>query len=591
MLGNISVEKKYVYHILFSIGYALLAWVFLVLIWRLFGVASVPKDKTFLLLWVPGVYLVFTALYYLLFAAGLKSDFDKLLRWDAYTFAIPLLYLPLAWKWRFLQIEENGWFKLIYTSLYLGIIFIKVALVVGYLINNAKHRNSDSKSMMWSVFGVSLAFYLLLTVRLITWWPDGDEPHILMIAHSITHDFDTDVTDNTANHDGRFFDHYDLPLNPNHELGTAILIAPGYFLAKRAGAMVTMNILGALVAANVFLLGYETTKSTTAALWAWAFISFTSPMAIYSSQIFPEMPGALVTIWAFRKLRTISLKPINLYYVVLSAIAIVLLKTRFLSTALIMALLSLVEIGRTKKNLLFALGVLLTGSVIGLLAVRLLTGSFIPHRVMVFFNYGLDYFWTNVKWVFAERRGWLGLLLDQEFGLIPNAPIYLLVFVGLPLALKENWLATVMLLAVFIGYYFPLASIRQWHGAWAPPSRYIVSVVPLLGLLLAYSAKYYAGRFYTWAKGTLFAASLGVSFWYALAPSWRYNDVSGTNRLFNNLSSWLPLDMTKFLPSYVNLSENTFFLSLPWAILAGFLALYYYLRANKEVMDLGERTA
>ena len=261
-----KIEKKYIFHILFAIGYALLAWVFLLVVWKIFAVPPVPKDKAFLLMWLPGVHLVFTALYYTLFVSGLNYNFDRLLRYDSFTLIIPLLYLPLAWKWRTLGAEENSWFKLIYTALYLGMILVKAVLAASHLMKNVKHRKVDSNRIAWSVFAVSLTVYLLLTVRLISWWPDGDEPHILMIAHSITHDFDADVSDNSANHDGRFFDHYDLPLNPNHEIGTAVLIAPGYLLAKRAGAMITMNLIGALLAANVFLLGYETTKSTTAAL-------------------------------------------------------------------------------------------------------------------------------------------------------------------------------------------------------------------------------------------------------------------------------------------------------------------------------------
>lgn len=241
------------------------------------------------------------------------------------------------------------------------------------------------------------------------------------------------------------------------------------------------------------------------------------------------------------------------------------------------------EIRGSKRVLLGALLVLLGGTAIALITIRLMTGSFIPLKVLMFFVQGSGNFWENIRWVFAHRNGLLGLLLDQEFGLIPNAPIYLLVFVGLPLALRENWEATVMMLVLFLGYYLSVASIRQWHGAWSPPSRYIVAIVPLLGLLIAYAAKYHAGRFYTWVKGGLFGVSLWVSFWYALAPSWRYNEINGSNKLLKNLSAWLPVDMTVFLPSYVDLSQTTFILSLPWAILALSLTIYYYTKRTREV--------
>ena len=73
----------------------------------------------------------------------------------------------------------------------------------------------------------------------------GDEPHYLMITHSIVYDHDMDVANNYANNDGRFFGHDHLDMGPHavparngrvrpiHDVGLAVALVPVYLVARQ----------------------------------------------------------------------------------------------------------------------------------------------------------------------------------------------------------------------------------------------------------------------------------------------------------------------------------------------------------------------
>src|SRR4051812_28976900 len=74
----------------------------------------------------------------------------------------------------------------------------------------------------------------------------GDEPHYLIITHSIVADGDMDVANNYAANDGRFFGHDHLEMGLHavpaldghvrsiHGVGLAIALVPVYAVAQRA---------------------------------------------------------------------------------------------------------------------------------------------------------------------------------------------------------------------------------------------------------------------------------------------------------------------------------------------------------------------
>ena len=135
----------------------------------------------------------------------------------------------------------------------------------------------------------------------------GDEPHYLMIAHSLLVDGDLQIENN---HEARDFEPFwPAALSPHflrrglnqviysvHAPGLPVLLLPFYAVAGHWGAMVFIVLLSSLVAVAVFRLAERLTNRRVA--WVtWVAVVLTIPFAPESWLIFPEMPAALVMAW------------------------------------------------------------------------------------------------------------------------------------------------------------------------------------------------------------------------------------------------------------------------------------------------------
>ena len=135
----------------------------------------------------------------------------------------------------------------------------------------------------------------------------GDEPHYLMIAHSLLADGDLQIENN---HEARHYQPFWSAVLPPHFLqrglnqvmysvhapGLPALLVPFYAVAGQWGAMVFIVLLSSMVAVAVFRLAERLTDRRVA--WVtWVAVVLTIPFAPQSWLIFPEMPAALVMAW------------------------------------------------------------------------------------------------------------------------------------------------------------------------------------------------------------------------------------------------------------------------------------------------------
>jgi hypothetical protein len=80
-----------------------------------------------------------------------------------------------------------------------------------------------------------------------------------------------------------------------------------------------------------------------------------------------------------------------------------------------------------------------------------------------------------------------GWLFDQEHGLLPYAPIYLLAPAGwLALWKRDRVLCTEI--SILVGAYvgvmtMPMLNAHGWRGGWTPAARFLVPVAPFLAIL------------------------------------------------------------------------------------------------------------
>ena len=209
------------------------------------------------------------------------------------------------------------------------------------------------------VFIVSFMVLALFTPRVTTYLDPttGDEPFYLMTAISILKDGDLNECNNYTQHDelalyppgagfganGQGFVNFPpnwvgwrgapLPLPPHpaiispasrqcssnygarpftnptgelyskHGLGLSLMVLPAYALGGRLLVVFFLNLVGALLAATVYLFARESVRRLAPAILTWVAFTFTVPLMPYSYLIFTEMPAALLTLYAFRRIR------------------------------------------------------------------------------------------------------------------------------------------------------------------------------------------------------------------------------------------------------------------------------------------------
>ena len=160
-----------------------------------------------------------------------------------------------------------------------------------------------------TAFALSLAIYLLLGFRSLSIVGlGGDEPHYLVITHSLLADHDLKIENNHAREDYRAFfggslrpDYMQRGLNGEiysiHSPGLPALLLPGYALAGSRGALATMCLLAALTALAIFDVAARI--GGTGVAWAtWLSVCLTVPFIPHAWAIYPEMAGAALVAWA-----------------------------------------------------------------------------------------------------------------------------------------------------------------------------------------------------------------------------------------------------------------------------------------------------
>ena len=144
-----------------------------------------------------------------------------------------------------------------------------------------------------------------------------------------------------------------------------------------------------------------------------------------------------------------------------------------------------------------------------------------------------------------------GLVFDQEHGLLPYAPIYLLALPGLLLVRTEDRAtfrrALVLLLAYLVPVLLPGVNKHGWSGGWSPAARFLVPIAPVLVVL---SCRYVARLSRVPVAVTVLAViqiALNLVYWSRPKVLWNL----GTGR--SALATWLStshLQLSDWLPSW-----------------------------------------
>jgi len=491
----------------------------------------------------------------------------------------------------------------------------KTAILIRLAVSNAAAPGPWARRI--AVYAISALTY----VRVTGWavqvsWPDGDGPAYLLLAHSLATDHDFDLRNNYAQKDYlQFFPAHlegsleDYPLNSRawntpqavaqqhhsvtvpsgaellwHDVGTSVVLLPGYLVRGRRGALIMLDLVAAALALSIFELAAMLRAGTGAALLAWATFAFSPPLLVFAGELSPEIIGGAIIAGA----ATFFVKGMRapaLGYELATGACLALLPwvcIRYWVTAGALGAVAAAHV------LTRAPAARASSRLAGFIALALPTAvstalfCWVDHRLFGSWRPNAGYLQIVVdqpQFELRPDRGILGLLFDRAYGLLPFAPAYVATAAGAILAWRRDRWQAAVLCVPSLAYCGVMSFSRYWYGGWTPPSRYLVAgiaLVPPLGALILGSKRERRMALALAAWGWTIAAA------FVAVPLLRYPSIRDTTR--SGLHDFL--DVTRIFPSIVTYREIDLFAAAAWLSISGYLA-WRFLRTTRDAPPIG----
>jgi hypothetical protein len=379
---------------------------------------------------------------------------------------------------------------------------------------------------------VSIAFvcYAAAAWRMAPVLPGGDEPHYLIITQSLLHDRDLAIENNHRNR--AYLAYTRQPIAPDflrrgidgaiysiHAPGISAIVAPAFAAAGYPGVVLLLAMIAALGSALVWRASWDVTGDINAAWIGWAAASLSVPFFFQAFTVYPDGLGAvlvMVAVYALARHGTVGevttfgkagtlgeagLQP-GLYSLPIAILPW--LHTRFSILAGVLGVLLLLRIWQSTRSIARVaafVAVPVASLVLWLSFFYVLYGT--PNPAAPYGGYtqsGLSNVW----------RGISGLLIDQQFGLLPNAPVYVAALLGLACLWRARRRFVIELAVAVMPYTVAAASYHMWWGGRSTPARFIVPVLLPFGVAIA-AAWQRAGTAARAAIAALLASSIGIT--------------------------------------------------------------------------------
>ena len=324
--------------------------------------------------------------------------------------------------------------------------------------------------------------------------PSGDEPHYLVITQSLLRDGDLRIENNHQAH--QYLDYYDGELRPDfrrrgldrqiysiHAPGVSALVAPAFAVAGYPGAVFTVIAVVSLGLALLWRAAFVLTGSAAAAWLAWAVLTASAPFLLHAFTIYPDGPGAaaliagvLALVWL--EAGAMPQRPVAWTAVGTALACLPWIHTRFALVAGVVGAALCARLMRRPHGL---------STIARLLVVPVLAAAAWFLYFWVIYgtpNPAVVYGASENVWS-AVGAGLTGLLADQQFGLVPNAPVLGAGLLGLVAMARRRPRLAAELTAILGSYLLAVATYPMWWGGSSAPGRFAVVVLPVLALAVA----------------------------------------------------------------------------------------------------------
>ena len=410
----------------------------------------------------------------------------------------------------------------------------------------------------------------------------ADEPQYLLTAVSLARDGDLDISDELAGQVWRAFHAADLPqqtrplpggvrISPHDPL-LPVLLAPGVALGGWVGAKVTLAVLAALLAALLVAVAVTRLAVRPAvAATVTAVLATSVPLAPYGSQVYPELPAALVVGMALAALLGPLRRRRAVAVVVLACCALPWLGVKYAPVAAVLAaalLARLAQQGHLRR----------AEVVVGALAVAGVAYLLIHHRVWTGWTVyaSADHFVGTGElgvvgtapdhWARTTRL--LGLLVERAFGIAAWQPAWLLLVPGTVAGLRARVSGPRLLIAVLAVGWLTASYVALTMAGWWVPGRQIVVVLPAAVLLIAW----WADRHRPALLATAVLGAVGVASWLLLAWEASSGRLTLVVDFFATANPWYRL-WSGALPDYLAPTAATWWRHGVWLVVVACLAV------------------
>jgi len=339
----------------------------------------------------------------------------------------------------------------------------------------------------------------------------GDEPHYLVISHSIAKDGDLNVfnqyareeylqfVDTRLNHHARVGKGFKVWYSYGHLPGLSLTTAP-FFLLKLPNPLLYflirayLGLFGSLTAVLVYLFALRLWRNKSLALWVCATYTLSAPVFFYAVHIFAELQAALLILSALYLLFYAQFPKSRSGRILIAGLLLSISVFWGLKYAVFIALMGagFFVYYFFKKQPKQALLIAIFPALIGSLFLGYLYYAYGNFKPMSIYNGVMTpeqehAYQSGMESIPMQKRveTFMGIFADQRDGLLLYSPLYFFALPGLILAIgryRKYWAHLLIALTGFA--YILFISFSTVRAGYCPQARYLMPTSWLLMMLV-----------------------------------------------------------------------------------------------------------